>query len=361
MIKKEVAELKKRMKYDKTNIDRVAGCYVNGSKEKVATFSKSFLSLEEDEQNRYLEIAKKCLSGKLGNNLIELEFPLDEEKEGGSQYSLLQLRDSGLKDEDLLDTYYDKIIETYNNPENYLIVLFHEVYDVPMKAKDMADLGESEVVFDYIIGAICPVAQAKGGLGYKETDGVAVINGNMMVRPPETGFLFPCFNDRQADIHSTLMFTKDTNEPHMEFMNTTMACPEKVTDDITRTTIEDMIEHELSLSGEGEDVVAEKILLFHKGLHDKLEEYNAQGAVEAEIEAVEMDEDIVEDILKDIEVGDEIAENVSIAYKKEYKDNKPYISKVCNESLLTKEALLLENIELKKRISVLAKKLNEKA
>lgn len=361
MNKKEVAEIKKRMKEDKTNIDVVAGCYVDSSKNKVAKFSKQFLTLQDDEVNRYLEIAKKCLSGKLGNNLIELEFPLDEEKEGGAQHGLLGLRKSGLKNEELLDAFYDRIIETYNKVENYLIVLFHENYDVPVKGKDDLALDDSDSVYEYIICAICPVDLTKGGLGYTETDGVDVINGNWMVKPPETGFLFPAFTDRASDIHSVLMYTKDAKEPHTEFMEDTLACPAKDTDDIVRGNIEGMLEHELKLAGSSDDEVAEKILLFHKGLHDKLASVNAEGTAAAEVDAVEMTEEIVTDVLNELDLTEEVIDNVSIAFGKDFKDSKPYVSKVCNESLLSKEELLLENIELKKRISVLAKKLNEKA
>ena len=44
---------------------------------------------------------------------MNLEFPLEAELGDGQQKILLALRDSALQDQELLDAFYDKIIETY--------------------------------------------------------------------------------------------------------------------------------------------------------------------------------------------------------------------------------------------------------
>ena len=121
MNKKEVAEIKRRLKKESCTIQHMCGCYVDAEKNKLVTFSQKFLNLEEDEFYKYLEIAGKALSGTLGNNLLELEFPIDEEAVGGRQQILMALRASKLEDDALLDTYYDLIIDSYDYVGNYLI------------------------------------------------------------------------------------------------------------------------------------------------------------------------------------------------------------------------------------------------
>ena len=81
--KKEVLELKKRFKKDQATFTRLVGCYVDCNREKICKFGGKFLTLEEEEYYKYLEIANKVLSGTLGNNLLNLSFPIEEEQVGG--------------------------------------------------------------------------------------------------------------------------------------------------------------------------------------------------------------------------------------------------------------------------------------
>lgn len=177
--------------------------------EKVCKFGGKFLTLEEDEYYKYLEISNKVLSGTLGNNLLNLQFPLEEEEVGGRQQILMALRDSELNDETLLDTYYDLVIDTYDEAGNYLILLYLDSYDVMTRTKDNINVDESEEVYKYMLCAICPVTLSKPGLGYLEKEQrIGARIRDWVVGAPETGFLFPAFNDRSTDIHSTLFYTK---------------------------------------------------------------------------------------------------------------------------------------------------------
>ena len=105
MNKKEILEIKKRFKKESATFTRVVGCYVDGNHNKVCKIGNTFLNLDEDEFYKYLEIANKALSGTLGNNLLNLEFPVEEEEVGGRQQILMALRETKLQDEALLDTY----------------------------------------------------------------------------------------------------------------------------------------------------------------------------------------------------------------------------------------------------------------
>ena len=163
MNKKEVLELKRRFKKEAATFTRVCGCYVDGNHNKVCKFGNTFLNLEEDEFYKYLEIANKALSGTIGNNLLELKFPIEEEEVGGRQHILMALRASKLEDENLLDTFYDLVIDTYDHAGNYLIVLFHDAYDVMTRTKDNNNLDESEEVYEYLICVKAGAWLSRGG------------------------------------------------------------------------------------------------------------------------------------------------------------------------------------------------------
>ena len=129
MNKKEIAEIKKQFTPDRCSITRICGCYVDGEKNKKTELKEAFLSLSEEETFKYFDIFRKTLTGTIGKNLINMEFPLDQETEGGTQNFLMKLRKSKLTDDTLTEAFYDRIIENYDYGENYYIILIHAVYD----------------------------------------------------------------------------------------------------------------------------------------------------------------------------------------------------------------------------------------
>ena len=164
MNKREIAEIKKLFTKERCCINRLAGCYVDAEKNKVLKFREAFLSLPEEEMYKYLDIFRKALSGTIGKNLINMEFPLEQEMGEGTQKSLLALRDSGLQEDVILESFYDRIIETWYHPENYLILLIHGSYDIPMKTSDGLEMEDaSEYVYDFVLCCLCPVALSKAG------------------------------------------------------------------------------------------------------------------------------------------------------------------------------------------------------
>lgn len=248
MDKKSINELRRRLKKDGCTFTKICGCYIDDNKNKVTNLDEIFLNLEDEEYFKYLEIAKKVLSTNVGNNILELNFPLEEEKPGGHQQFLLGLKKSGLKDQGLLDTFYDMVIEKYNSLGNYLILLFHDVYDVMTKTTDNNKLDESEEVYEYIICAICPMVLSKPGLGYnKDKNKISTLNREWFVGMPETGFVFPAFIDRSSDIHSVLMYTADSKNVHTEMIEDILGCREKLTYAQQQGVLTDMV---LEITGE---------------------------------------------------------------------------------------------------------------
>lgn len=219
MNKREILELKKRFKKDDTTVSRVCGCYVDGEKNIVSTFNENFLALTEEDFFKYLDILKKSLSGKLGNNLFNIELSSEIEKDSGHKRVLMALRDSNLKNDDMLMTFYEHIIDIYCHAGNYLILLFVDNYDVMKKTSDNQKLDESEEVFKYIICAICPVDLSKPALGYKEKENkISSRDRDWVVGAPESAFMYPAFNDRSTDIDGALFYTKKSTDIHYEFI-----------------------------------------------------------------------------------------------------------------------------------------------
>lgn len=242
MNKKDIHELKRRLTKHGCTFTRMCGCYVDAEHNKVTNIAETFLNLEEEDFYKYLDIAKKVFSGTVGNNILELEFPMEEEAVGGKQQFLMGLRESELKNDELLDAFYDMVIASYSHPGNYLILLFHDAYDVMKKTKDNIDLDESEEVYDYLICAICPVNLSKPGLGYREEENcIRSRIRDWVVSMPDTGFVFPAFTDRSTDIHSVMFYTRDTKNPHSEFMTEGLGCGARLTAAEKKITFESII------------------------------------------------------------------------------------------------------------------------
>lgn len=229
MQKKDILELKRRFKKDACTFTKLRGCYVDSQKNILLHINETFLNLEEEEFYKYLEIAKKALSGTIGNNLLELSFRRDEAGAEAQKF-FLALRDSGLKGDGLLDLLYERIIREYDYAGNYLILLFHDAYDVITKTSDNNKLDESEEVYEYILCAICPVELTKAGLGYhKDKNVIAPRIRDWVVSVPETGFLFPAFSARSSDVNAVGYYVKDAKKAQPAFMQEVLGCEPKRT------------------------------------------------------------------------------------------------------------------------------------
>lgn len=176
---------------------------------------EAFLALPEEEAFKYFDIFKKTLSGSIGKNMLNMEFPLDAEMPGGTQEFLLKLRDSRLEDDMLLEEFYDKVIATYEYAENYYIILIHAAYDVPGRTSDDLEMDDaSDEVYQHILMSICPVSLSKAGLSYNvEENCIQDRIRDWIVDKPDKGFLFPAFNDRSTDLHSALLHQEIRRPP----------------------------------------------------------------------------------------------------------------------------------------------------
>ena len=356
MNKKEVLELKRRFKKEAATFTRVCGCYVDGNHNKVCKFGNTFLNLEEDEFYKYLEIANKALSGTIGNNLLELKFPIEEEEVGGRQHILMALRASKLEDENLLDTFYDLVIDTYDHAGNYLIVLFHDAYDVMTRTKDNNNLDESEEVYEYLICAICPVDLSKPGLGFLEDEHrIGPRVRDWVVGAVDTAFLFPAFNDRSTDIHSTLFYAKNTKEPHSEFMANGLGCGIERTATEQKMAFHSIVRNVLGAEDEHTDDV---LLDLQQNLSDMIDEYAETHNDDEDVFL--LDKEVVTKLLADSEISEEKAAKIEKSVDEALGEKPPAAENVIDSKALVQNELRVEKMALEDQVGTLTVQLTEK-
>lgn len=269
MNKLEISEIKKLLNKDKCHITRLCGCYVDAEKNIKTTLKQAFGSLEEEEMFKYINIFRGSLSGTLGKNLINLEFPNEQEEEGGTQNFLMKLRDSRLKDDDIIQEFYDKVIETYEYGENYYIILAHAAYDIPTITSDGFEQEDASIyVYEHLMCCICPVKLEKSSLCYNpEANTIETRIRDWLVDMPIHGFLFPAFNDRNTDVHAMLYYTKKSEETNPSFMDNMFACTKPLTCKNQNSTFQSIITNSL-----GEECDFETVKNIHDNLNEMIEE-----------------------------------------------------------------------------------------
>ncbi len=268
MNKKEINEIKKQFTPERCTITRICGCYVDGEKNKKTELAQSFLTLTEEENFKYFTIFRSTLSGTLGKNLLNMEFPTEQEKEGGTQEFLLRLKNSRLEDDRLVEEFYDKVIATYNYGENYYIILVFATYDVPGQTTDgIENEDASEYVYEHLLCSICPVKLTEAGLAYNErNNSIESRVRDWVVSAPAHGFLFPAFNDRNADIHSLLYYTKNSELMQEDFIDQTLGCGAPLSFKAQKETFQDIIENTL-----GEQCDFETVKTIQENLNEYVE------------------------------------------------------------------------------------------
>ena len=211
---KEIGELRRHLRRDRSNMTAICGCYVNAQKEIIAGFRQSLGIMPENEAEKYFALLKRTLSGTLGKNLIDISFKTSQVGSSEEHKLLMDLRDTRLKDEELVQKLYAKIIEHVTMEDNYLILLGCDTYDVPFRSKDDSFRKDnSDESYTYLVCAVCPVKQTKPNLHYVAEEKLFHDGAiNHMVSAPVLGFLFPAFDNRSTNIYNALYYTKNTKE-----------------------------------------------------------------------------------------------------------------------------------------------------
>jgi len=218
MNEKELREIKRRFRPDKSNIPNIVGCFINSSGQIISRFNQSILLSEGDESEALLSVMKKTLSGALGTNLTDIEFSTRDVLEGDEHKLLASLRDSHLKDEAALSSFFERIAESVHMNSNYVVLLANDIYDVYTKEND--EESGSSTTFSYIVCSICPLKDTDSGLFFRESDKLFhSVTANAVLTRPVLGFMFPTFDDRMANIYHALYYTKDISSSSPEFVS----------------------------------------------------------------------------------------------------------------------------------------------
>ena len=224
---KEIGEIRRRIRKDRSNMTAIYGCYVNDNKEIISTFRLSTGMMSENESDKYFGLLRRSLSGTIGKNLIDLSFKTSQVADSPEHKLLMDLRTSTLADSEKLETFYQKIIESVSLETGYLILVGCDVYDVPFKSKDDSFQSEaSDQTYKYLLCSICPVKQTKPNLHYIP-ESKEFHDGGMMnvVSAPELGFLFPAFDNRSTNIYNVLYYSHSPKDNHEPFVTSLFNTP----------------------------------------------------------------------------------------------------------------------------------------
>lgn len=356
---KDILELKRRFKKESCTFTKMCGCYVDSNKNKVVELNETFLNLEDEEFYKYLEIAKKALSGTIGNNLLELKFAKEEEEPGGKQQYLLGLRESALRNPDLLEHLYDMIIDNYDYVGNYLILIFHDAYDVITKTNDDLKIDESEEVYQYLLCAICPVNLSKPGLGYREAENrIGVRIQDWVVGVPDVGFLFPSFIERSSDIHSLTYYVRDAKDSHRDFIESALGCGAKRTATEEQNTFSSIVKTAIAPIIEKSDEV---LLEIQENLNDLAEEHEAEmeDLVIVEPEEFTLTTEIIKDVLTKSDIPDAAVAMIQEQFTEEFSDKLPAVKNLVDEKAIEKNNKAKKEIKLLEEVATLKQELKE--
>ncbi len=273
MNEREVAELRRRFRPDKSGITRVRGCYVNDRQEIVREFDQSLGSLSQEESEQLLTILKKCLSGGLGKALCDISFTTGQVAGGPEHRLLMALRNSSLGEDATVKTLLNQVIEARPLEGNYLILLASDAYDVPYRAKDGAEQKEAGAeVFSYLVCALCPIKTTKPALGYRVHENEFRSSApEFLVGSPELGFLFPAFDGRGTNLYGALYYARDTAACHESFVQAVFRREPPMPAAAQRETFYTLLEETLE-----SDCSLEVMQAIHQELSGRLEDHKAE-------------------------------------------------------------------------------------
>lgn len=219
---REIGEIRRHIRRDRSNMTAIYGCYVNTNKEIISEFRQSTGMMSENEGEKYFSLMRRALSGGVGKNLIDISFRTNQVAVSPEHKLLMELRETRLENEQLRYEFYKKVIDSVSLGENYLILLGCDSYDVPFKSKDGDhDSSRADETFTFLLCAICPVKQTQPKLHYvpeeKSFHDGGITNS---VSAPELGFLFPAFDNRSTNIYNALYYTHSPKESHEAFTDT---------------------------------------------------------------------------------------------------------------------------------------------
>ena len=304
---KEIGEIRRRQRRDRSNMTAIYGCYVNENKEIISEFKQSTGLMPENEAEKYFALLRRSLGGTLGRNLIDITFTTAQVASSEEHKLLMDLRKTKLADDQLREAFYKKAMENLSFDTNYLILLGCDSYDVPFKSNDgdtQAD--NSDETYTYLLCAICPVKQTKANLHYVPEE-KQFHDGNManIVSAPELGFLFPAFDGRATNIYNALYYNKSAKENHQAFVDAVFHAP------VPKPAFEQKQSFEALLTRSLEDECTLDVV---QTVHDQICQQIAMHKESKLPDALMISKDMVKDTLEECGVSEGHLAKFSINY-----------------------------------------------
>ncbi len=311
MTEKEIGEIRRRINKDKTSITNILGCYVNEQGQIISMFDQSLGLSSQEETESYLALLKKTLSGTSDKNLIDISFSTQQVMDSEEHKLLMALRKSSLKDLDIVQEFFQRVINAHSMEGNYLILLASDNYDVPYRAKDGSKQQDaSSEVFSYILCSICPVKLKQPELSYFDSEReFHNSKSGWVVTAPQLGFMFPAFDGRTANIYNALYYTKDAAEIHSEFIDavfrTEPPMPAETQKSTFRSVLSETLEKDCSLE-------------VMQTIHDELREMIELNKENKEDERQSISKKQVKNVLQSCGVSEAHIDNFAEKYEAEF-------------------------------------------
>lgn len=304
---KEIGEIRRRQRRDRSNMTAIYGCYVNDNKEIISEFSQSIGMMPENEAEKYFAVLRRTMGGTLGKNLIDLTFQTSQVADSPEHRLLMSMRKDGLKDDEVRLSFYKKVMESLELDSSYLILLGTDTYDVPFKSKDGETFSDgSDETYTYLLCAICPVKQTKANLHYVAEE-KQFHDGNManVVSAPVLGFLFPAFDNRATNIYNALYYCKDQKDNHEAFVQAVFNTPVAIPAHEQKQSFQALLSHSLE-----EECSMEVV----QTVHDQLCQQIAMHKESKVPEALTISKDVVKQALEECGVSEARVAKFGIDY-----------------------------------------------
>lgn len=311
---KEIAELRRRFRADRTAISRIRGAYVNEKREIISELDQSVALMTETEADELLSLLKKTLSGKVDTNLLDIHFTTQQVMESPEHKLLCNLRETALQDNELVHTFYQKVIDSLEMEGNYMILLASDAYDVFTYRKDAGKDDESTEIFRYILCAVCPIKIAKPSLSYYVRENCfRNVVADSVISPPALGFMFPAFDNRSTNLYGALYYTRATDNSHTEFADAifnagSLPMPANEQKETFRSVLADAV---------GEGCSLPVVRSVHAQLHQAMEEHK----ISKEPEPLTVDKYTIRDMLEFCGVSEESVSRFEEKFDKGFGQN----------------------------------------
>lgn len=313
MTEKEIREIRRRFRQNKSNIASIRGCIVDNEKNIKSYIYHSMINSVSDDCDKLLSVMKKVLSGGIGTNLIDLEYKATEIIDSNEHKLLMQLRDSSLKDDEILNIFYSKIIESVHLDGSYAILFASDNYDVFSYSESGEREEDSSSVFSYVVCAVCPIKQSKSGLYFSDFDNsFRSVEERMILGNPEIGFMFPSFDDRAGNIYNAQLYTKNVADIHSQFIKSIF----NVEVPMASTEQKDTFENCLT-----ETLAEECNFNVVRAVHDQVSEMITEHKNTKQEEPLKLSKTTFRNVLETCGIDDEKVEKFETAFDEKFGKN----------------------------------------